>query len=283
MQDDPVPQFGEIKWRDIPNERLMIIRKEAADAIHDFFVSIIFEDELRGSGTLIDAWGTLGILTAYHVAQQTLDRDPYGALCLNIADYPHRFEIPRGSVEHIPLGTPPKDALRAGPDLSFIKLSGGSILSQLRSKKSFYRISGKSFDPFRSLKLEHLVWWIAGAPAERSKPMTSKSVEGALAASHLIAEAGFRSLDKNGELDTLRLSLIAGDEPFPKDYRGVSGGGIWVSAFMVEYGGKLDTVEFTPCHLAGVAYYQDELRRGTREILGNGPCSLQSLLKQLKS
>jgi hypothetical protein len=162
----------------------------AHDASHDFFVSIIFNDLLRGSGTLIDAWGTLGVLTAYHVAERTLDCDPDGTLTLNIDDRPHRFEIPRCCIEHVPLGVPDRNRPESGPDLSFLKLSGTSVISTLKSKKSFYRIAGKSFDDYRKIDPEKLFWWIVGAPGSMHRPMSSTTDEGALLAKHLIAEAG---------------------------------------------------------------------------------------------
>jgi hypothetical protein len=53
----------------------------------------------------------------------------------------------------------------------------------------------------------------------------------------------------------------------------------------MERGASLATSEFTPCHLAGVVYYQGYLsaNNDSREIFANGPGSLASLLKQLKS
>src|SRR5438874_346949 len=112
--------FGEIPTERIPEERIQTIRRQAFDASHDFFVSLVFNDLLLGSGSLVDAWGTLGILTAYHLAKQ-LDADRSGSLCSPLADFPHRFEIPRECIEHIPLGTPDPTAEVEGPDLSFLR------------------------------------------------------------------------------------------------------------------------------------------------------------------
>lgn len=281
MDDD---NYGKIILDELPQAHLSAIKKAAHDASHDFFVSIIFNDLLRGSGTLIDAWGTLGVLTAYHVAENTLDSDPNGTLALNIDNRPHRFEIPRCCVEHIPLGVPDKKREEIGPDLSLLKLSGASIISTLKSKKSFYRIRGKSFDNYTEMNPEELFWWIVGAPGSMHRPMSSTRDEGALFAKHLIAEAGYGGITENGSLDVLRLVLLAGQNPFPRNYQGVSGGGVWVSALTMERGAPLVTTEFTPCHLAGVAYYQGDLSSNSdsREIFANGPGSLASLLKQFK-
>ncbi len=266
-------RYGEVILRDLPQEHFAAIKKAAHDASHDFFVSIIFDDLLRGSGTLIDAWGALGVLTAYHVVEQTLDRDRDGTLSLNIDDRPHRFEIPRYCIEHIPLGIPDRRRLERGPDLSFLRLSGASIILTLKSKKSFYRIEEKSFDDYREPDPNTLFWWMVGAPGSMHRPMTSTTNEGALLAKHLIAEAGFGGITECGNLDILRLVLRAGENPFPRDYRGVSGGGVWVSALTMECDAPLTTTQFTSCHLAGVAYFQGDLRddSDSREIFANGP------------
>jgi hypothetical protein len=278
-------RYGEIILRDLPEEHLSAIKKRAHDASHDFFVSIIFNDLLRGSGTLIDAWGTHGILTAYHVAEGTLDRAPDGMFALNIDDRPHRFEIPRCCIEHIPLGVPDEIRPENGPDLSLLRLSGASIISTLKSKKSFYRIGGKSFDDYREIDPQKLFWWIVGAPGSMHRPMSSTTDEGALLAKHLIAEAGYGGMTERGSLDILRLVLLAGQNPFPRNYQGVSGGGVWVSALTMERGAALTTTELTPCHLAGVVYYQGDLNANSdsREIFANGPLSLASLLKQFET
>jgi hypothetical protein len=277
-------RLGEIEVRKIPEDRLRVIQRQAFDASHDFFLSIIFDDVLQGSGTLVDAWGTLGILTAHHVAVK-LDNDPFLQLCSPLTDSPHRFEIPRECIEHIPLGVPNPGTKADGPDLSFLKLSGVETISTLKSKKSFYRISDKPFDVFRTMGLEKLFWWILGAPAQISRPMTSTSDEGALMAKHLIAEAHYKSLTHRGNLDILRLILNAGEAPFPNDYRGASGGSVWVSALTLEQpGADLSTIELTPCFLAGVLFYQSDLDpvSQSREILANGPRTIEWLLERFK-
>jgi hypothetical protein len=274
-------QYGEYEFRDLPKDRLESLQRQTIDAIEDFSVSIVFEDELRGSGTLVDAFGNLGILTAYHVAHETLDRDTEGDFCAIICDYPHRFEIDRNCIDHIPLGVP-KGRPEDGPDLSLLKLTGEPMMSTLKSKKSFYRMNGKSFQDYDILPPEQLNWWLFGAPAVMAKPMTSKTFEGALFAKHLIAQAGYVSRDEHESFDILRLSLIAGAKPFPDDYRGVSGGGVWVAPLAMEKEKGLESLSIENCRLAGVAYFQGDLVKGTREIFANGPKALDILVSYLE-
>jgi hypothetical protein len=276
--------FGEIQLSEIPEDHLRSIKIKEWDASHDFFVSIILDDVLIGSGTLVDAWGTIGILTAHHVAIE-LDKDPFAELCSPLGTRPHRFTIPRQCVEHIPLGRPGRGDEVGGPDLSLLKLSGAQVISTLRSKKSFYRVAGKSFEVFRGMGLEKLLWWFLGAPAEISRPMTSTSDEGALMAKHLVAECDFDDLKDRQDADVLSLKVKAGDYPFPKKYGGVSGGGVWVSALSSEGPDALPTtIEATNCHLAGVAFYQCDSGAddGWTRILANGPRTIDSLLRRFQ-
>jgi hypothetical protein len=156
------------------------------------------------------------------------------------------------------------------------------MLATLKSKKSFYRVSDKSFDQYRQLPLDKVFWFLAGAPAAKARPMTSKTREGALAAEHLVAEAGFKELSSNGELEYLRLQLIAGTDPFPENYKGVSGGGVWIAPMTMDRPDDFGSLAVEPCHLAGVAYWQGEFVNGSREIVANGPRSLDVLLQKLR-
>jgi hypothetical protein len=272
--------FGEIPFSDLPHEKLATLRQKTADAIHDFGVGIVFDDKLCGSGTLVDVFGSLGVITAYHVVEHSLESRSKGDLCLIVDDRPHRLEVDPLCVEHIPLGVPAEDAKENGPDLSFLKLTGVPLLSTLKSKKSFYRIGGKSFEQFRGLPLEKVFWFVSGTPGKLSQPMTSKTSEGALAATHLIAEATFKSLEDRETHDVLKLRLLAGTSPFPETYAGVSGGGVWLSPLTMDREKGVSSLGIEPCHLAGVVYFQGPREPGERDILANGPKTLESRLKK---
>src|SRR5437879_2041189 len=94
------------------------LKVTASRSIEDFSVCFVLGKKLAGSGTFVDSFGELGILTAFHVADNLMrssDRD----LSLIIGNYPHRFELPRKCIEHVPLGKPDKTRPENGPDLSF--------------------------------------------------------------------------------------------------------------------------------------------------------------------
>jgi hypothetical protein len=254
------------------------LKRTASDRIEDFSVCFVLGDKLAGSGTFVDAFGDLGILTAFHVADELMresDRD----LSLIIANHPHRFELPRDCVEHIPLGKPDKTRPEDGPDLSFIRIVGQTQLSTIKSKKSFYLLAGRPFSDLDGVPLEKLFWWLSGVPASSSKPMTSKTREGALVAKFLIADVEFiEHTKKDAGHDILTLAISCSPPPFARNYKGCSGGGIWVATLTKLHPGAGDeTLDVDACRLAGVAYYQGDLTDGRRMIFANGPGSILKL------
>jgi hypothetical protein len=272
-------EYEERLGADLPLERIEQMKEGATRSIDDFTVSFVLDEELAGSGTLVDAFGTLGILTAFHVADK-LDTYADRSLCLIIARHFHRFELPRECLRHIPVGQPSEDKRHhdQGPDLSFLKLTGEPTLSTIKSKKSFYRIRENPLGSLADMPLEKIFWWIAGAPesrAARSGPDLRESV--ALRAVHLVAQADYRRLKPNGKFDVLTLNINAETSPFPSNYRGCSGGGVWASSLAIDPLIGDETLEITPAILAGVAYYQGDLVAGRRDIIANGPSSLQQI------
>jgi hypothetical protein len=268
--------YEERLGKDLPLDRIEQWKERTTREIQDFTVSFALEDELLGSGTLVDAYGVLGILTAFHVAD-FVERNPDRILALIIAQHAHRFELPRDCIEHVPLGIPSEDRPADGPDLSFIKLYGKPEISTIKAKKSFYRISGKSFEDLQGLPLDKTFWWIAGAPEEKSSSMTSKAPEGALRAIHLVAEASYKNLTGTDQFDILTLNVNADKSPFPSNYGGCSGGGVWVSPLTMDPDKGISTLDISPCLLAGVAYFQGDWIQGSRDIFANGPTSLKRM------
>src|SRR4051812_3001630 len=97
--------YEERLGKDLPLDVVAKLKASTARAIYDFTVSLVLDDELLGSGTLADAFGTLGILTAFHVADP-IERDRDATLSLIIAPHAHRFDIPRACIRHVVLGRP---------------------------------------------------------------------------------------------------------------------------------------------------------------------------------
>jgi hypothetical protein len=264
----------------LPEELILRLQNKAMRSIEDFSICFVLENEFMGSGTLVEVAGELGILTAYHVAKELMSQSEK-ALTIIIGAFLHRFELPREEIEHVVIGLPNPSDLSAGPDLSFIRLLSPEKISTLKSIKSFCRLDAKLFEEWSKMPPEALIWWTAGAPASLSIPMTSTSREGAGRAGFLVASVSFveRIKDATG-FDVLKISINTGPPPFTDDYRGYSGGGIWVGVLTKEFESDSDdTIDIDAARLAGVMYYQGDLIDGRRMISANGPDSLLMVLK----
>ena len=271
--------MADFEWRkfgDFSEDRIERLKETATRSIDDFTVSFVLGDELWGSGTLVDVSGTLGILTAFHVARDLVrhgDRD----LAMIIARHFHRFDLPRECFEHVPIGTPTRGE-EQGPDLSFLHLFESPALATIKSKKSFYRIREKPLGELEQLPLENLFWWIAGAPASRASRGGPKSRQGALNIIHLVGQANFvRLVAGEDDFDILTLSINSGEPPFAMDYGGCSGGGVWASALAKDPAIGDESLDISPALLAGVIYYQSPEIDRRRDILANGPGSLTKI------
>ena len=274
-------EFGFYKHEDLPPDGLNAIRRakeEATREIADFTVSFVSRQRVLGSGTLVTTHGHSGVLTAFHVAEELKNRgEKFGMI---ISEEIRQYLWEMDWVEIVPVGTP-SDPMRPdlGPDLAFIRLLEPQKLGTLRSKKSFYRLDGRSFDTWEKYPLKEMSWWIAGSPAEFStsagEPNTAQHI---LSASHFLAEAAFQSKTDRGQFDFVDLEVFAGAESFPADYGGVSGGGIWLVPLRFERDEDPSTIVREPSFLTGTAFYQGPEDDQKRNIVGHGPTSLYTVV-----
>lgn len=262
---------------DLPPEALEAIRRaqeEATREISDFTISFVSQQCTLGSGTLVTSQGCHGVLTAFHVAEALMRRnETFGMI---ISDQIHQFMWRMDWVDIIPVGKP-DDPTRQdlGPDLAFFRLLEPQRLGTLRSKKSFYRLDGRSFDQWRDYPFERMPWWIAGSPEEfatsEGERNTARHI---LSASHFHAEATFLSFEGRGEFDYVNLEVIAGAHSFPADYGGMSGGGVWLTPLALAPNADPATIQKMPPLLFGTVFYQSAEFDQKRCISGHGPKSV---------
>jgi len=178
---DRVPDFEDRRWGEFPEALVRKLNYQATTAINDFSVSFVLGKNQMGSGTLVDAYGARGILTASHVVEE-FERHADLPIFMIISRKVYRFNLPRECFEHIPLGRP-KDIQRPelGPDLSFLKLAPATRqLAALEAIKSFYHIRDNPLNVHDRLSIEDipfekLSWWLAGSPARtRQTPHTGR-------------------------------------------------------------------------------------------------------------
>ena len=241
-----------------------------------FMVSLILNQRLIGSGTLVCVDDIHAILSAHHVAE-LLDEPDVTHLGINIAAYPHGFFVAVEQLQHVVIGSCAAGASEElGPDLSLIRLLSPDSIATIKSKKSFYRLDNPRRDRFwLELPIAHMPWYLVGAPAERSSNQGEFGTPGhILTAVHFHAEATFKSRVSREGFDFVTLQLIAGEHSYPADYRGVSGGGVWVLPLTMDPDKGASTLSYDPPTLAGVAFYQTELSSGERQIICHGPESV---------
>jgi len=88
------------------------------------------------------------------------------------------------------------------------------------------------------------------------------------------------SHESRDEFDFVRLRVTAGDYGFPKNYGGVSGGGIWLLPITMDPDVGPSSINFDAPFFAGVAFHQSGLTGRIRVITGHGPNSIYTMLMQ---
>jgi hypothetical protein len=272
-------QFGYYKHGDLSPEAIAAMRRELAVAtreVSDFTISFVSRQQALGSGTLVTAHGEPGVLTAFHVAEELQSREePFGMI---ISEQIHQFIWDLDWINVVPIGKPiDRTHPELGPDLAFIRLLEPQKLGTLRSKKSFYRLDGRSFEQWRKYPYQNMSWWIAGSPAEFSSSTGEFGTgQHILSATHFHAEATFESFEDRGDFDFVQLEVTSGAHRFPANYGGVSGGGIWLAPLAMDPDVGPTTLRKEPPFLVGTAFVQSPDEGQKRHIIGHGPKSLYS-------
>jgi hypothetical protein len=238
-------------------EAIAFFDKATAITSH-YCVILVFPKGGNGSGTLVSCHGLYGILTANHVAQ-LLDITK-GDFMLCARQTPDSITIRSNQYRHVVVGKHHSNRGLLGPDLSFIEIIDPELLSRLKGAKSFHPLEENLIPPFEAEQLKEMVWIVSGAPDEskepgtlREKPLTTYTL------SHMAVQ--YHSVRHRNGFDYFRMRTTHGADGYPKEYGGVSGGGLWV------LGMNPDTHE-TEGILQGVIYYHYRLsKKSTDSIL----------------
>jgi hypothetical protein len=241
-----------------------------------FIVSLIINQELIGSGTLVRVDHAFAILTAHHVAK-LVESLVVTHLAVNIAAEPHGFFLPIQTLEHVVVGRCAAGVNEElGPDLSLLRLLDRKAIGTIASKKSFYNLDVPTRTQFWSnLPIDQMPWYVVGAPAERSRSEGQHGTRNhLLVAIHLIGEGTFKERVSRDGFDFVTLRLLAGSHNFPLNYGGISGGGVWILPLTMDPDKGSSTISYDPPLLAGVAFYQFAPDSGKRDIVCHGPESV---------
>jgi hypothetical protein len=118
-------------------------------------------------------------------------------------------------------------------------------------------------------------WWISGAPNEKLDIQAGSSRgEPVTCISHLSMQAEFVAEQFSAPFDYVRIRIAAGQNSFPLNYQGVSGGGVWIIPVTIDPKIGVSSKEFASPILAGVAFYQSEIQDASRVITLHGPRSV---------
>src|SRR5262249_37069033 len=155
-------------------------------------------------------------------------KDQSARIGVIIAGHEHSFAVRAEFIKHHEIGQASWEDEASGPDLSFLQLLDRGNIGTLKSKKSFYHLEGKSFEKFRAFPSNETPWFVGGAPAEFVSRTHSGTPAATLEVKHFFGEAVFDSIEERGSFDYLRLEIFAGRDDYPKQFGGVSGGGLWL-------------------------------------------------------
>jgi hypothetical protein len=214
---------------------------------------------LAGSGTLVKAGDTYAILTAHHVVAELPKKGPLGLVMFG---YRAPFTVEAQDLKLVKIARGPID--RDGPDIGAVILSP-EIAGSLAAKKSFLDLNMHRDRMLLSPPdIDDGVWILLGFVAERTTEEAStggydvlmKFVEFALAGD---VNPPFES----GGHDYFDLIVGFSDPGVPRDFKGMSGGGLWQVSLKRDATGQLTHKQ---AFLSGVPFYQEPVA-GNRSLV----------------
>ncbi|MFZ0821583.1 MAG: hypothetical protein WAM91_16080 [Candidatus Acidiferrales bacterium] len=248
------------------------IGKEIAEFMISFTACLLAVDAsgshvaLAGTGTFVTIDGSHFILTANHVWTEKLERASYLMIPLT-EGAKNSFNIPVKTIDATAL---PRNRTYSewGPDLVLLRIPS-AFVGTIKSRRTFYNLATSHS---RSIAADHLDCWILmGTPAEF----------GVFAGNHadvlLMGMLAFATKDcEKGGWDCIDVPVSLTKRSLPKDFGGVSGGGLWkLNVFWSEESNRVDwTYE-----LAGVSFYQLPVEANATLIRCNGQNAIEELTK----
>lgn len=227
---------------------------------------------LLGSGTLVRIDQVHAILTAHHVVE-ILPTD--GTLGVLTTPHPHRKAIDTQGIEYLKISRGTVDA--DGPDIGAIVLSP-SAAATLAAEKSFFNLSLHQEEALRNPPARNIgVWFMHGFVAEMTREEPGSAGFARLKKFGIFTGAGGPNEDAttSGDHDYYNLPVTPTcRETTPRDYGGISGGGLWQVPLQQEPDGDITPIR--PL-LSGVIFYQDRDPHGVLALKSHGRKSVYSV------
>ncbi len=235
------------------------------------FVKIVGnEDDVRpaGSGTLVSAGGSYGILTADHVLETLPRNGEFGLVLPSVRKDPpvHRCLVDVQNIQKLTIGKASQD--NNGPDLGLIVL-GHHDYSWLQARKSFYNLERRREQMLSDPPVNKFgLWYVSGMAAERTSDLPPERSFTRVKGFHGLCCDGEVTAERTkGPYDYFDFEVKYHDEyDGPQSFEGFSGGGLW-QIVLKEASGKLHISEIL---LSGVAFYQSDRVDDIRTIYCHG-------------
>jgi hypothetical protein len=226
------------------------------------FKTISKEIELAGTGMLFTDRGSHYILTAAHVWEEKLK----SAVKIGIGiqeDIANRFFVERALL--VPCGPPiPSVWNEWGPDMTFLRIPEG-LVGSINARRVFY---SPTVDGIATPANPVEVWLLMGTPAALG---TFTPAHAEVQVNGRFVGGGDVGYKTRGQLDYFDVKMDTSSPGTPKDFGGVSGGGLWrVQVYCSSSTGKIDWAR----SLEGVAFYQLPGENGSTVIRCHGPQSI---------
>ena len=251
-----MPDFEDVSLGTLPDELLESIVRVLAD----FTVGFVRVDEtpagqdviLLGSGTLVSAGKTRGILTAEHVVRVLPAK---GRIGLILASTPQIHTIDATALQRLWADRGAVDA--EGPDIAVLALPD-VVAGTIAAKKTFYNLDLRRELMLQNPDIRDGFWNINGFVDELTR--VDRRADGTIEAKGFCNFAGAGGPEADftiGNYDYVEFPVIPVHGPgVPTSFGGVSGGGLWQIPLLRDAAGRVDR-KGTPL-LSGVVFYQFE-------------------------
>jgi len=217
-----------------------------------------------------------GILTAAHVLDEVKKVDEIGLLAFPVR--PTQSQRSRLHFKHVDWVKIAKEPYsERGPDLAFLKLPVKTA-SELKANSSFVSFQKQSALAFTNPPAETetldavigvIADWCDDEPVAQG-PLDVTTIRG------LLNVGTATDIDSQDGCDRLQFNpLPTEDFGLPESYGGTSGGGLWREFTQIRSDQKKYLVQL---RLLGVAFYQSDVKDGSRSIICHGPKSIYERL-----
>ena len=252
--------------------------KEIHDHQRRFSITMLIYDDgatdvIPCSGTLAQLGGQKGIVTARHVWNKAKEHQLLLTL-IGHGNYAFERKHLVGLVPEFETVLSEFEKVRV-PDIAFIKLPYNYVGDLEAKGKAFFNIDKRIEAGAYLPELEQGYWSVFGNPDEWRETGKKKVI------SFVYGTGLSRCLERdNWDYLVMRLDTSANPD-IPRDFSGMSGGGIWWTRWTCDESLQRFVVE-NPSRdilLAGVSFFQTG--NHDRMLLGHGPKSIYELLYQV--